>query len=341
MERKQADHGRLNALLGLARRRLAAGRRCSPISTRRPRPAATATSATALPNALTRPRPRAWRSPPRCGRANLSARAHLIDILTGSATQKVRDRGHESLPTFGVGKAFSQRDWQAIFRQMMGLDLLRPDPERHGALRVTDRARPVLRGEEPVTLRRDTMKAAKVGPKVKALVADEDAPLLSALKAKRRALAEAAQVPAYIIFTDRTLAEMAERRPPRWMRWRRSTAWAPRNSTAMAARFSRSSLARHRPLSTRAATVGVSGQGALYDRLLAAQAALARGADGTTKPMSLTAAQLARIADQRPRRGCPGPPDRRPRRRQVWRGFSRHSRRRVTARKKGVDSRGR
>ena len=96
---------------------------------------------------------------------------------------------------------------------MMGRDLVRPDAERHGALRMTEAARPILRGEAEITLREDTITAARDGPAVKALVSDEDAPLLSALKAKRRALAEAARVPAYVIFTDRTLVEMAENRP--------------------------------------------------------------------------------------------------------------------------------
>ena len=230
---------------------------------------------------------------------------HLIDILTGNATQKVRDRGHETLPTFGVGKDFSARDWQAIFRQMMGLDLLRPDPERHGALRVTDRARPVLRGEEQVTLRRDTMKATRSGPKVKALVADEDAPLLSALKAKRRALAEAAQVPAYIIFTDRTLAEMAERRPATLDAMAQINGVGAKKLDSYGRAFLEVILGAPPPsVHPARQKLAASGQGALYDRLLAAQAALARGADGTDKLISLTAAQLARIADHRPRDGA-------------------------------------
>ena len=103
--------------------------------------------------------------------------------------------------------------WGAVFRQMMGRDLVRPDPDRHGALRMTDAARPILRGEESITLRKDTVDAARPAVAVKALVSDEDAPLLSALKAKRRALAEAQGVPAYVVFPDRTLIEMAEKRP--------------------------------------------------------------------------------------------------------------------------------
>ncbi len=139
---------------------------------------------------------------------------HLIDILLGADTDKIRARRHDQLPTYGVGTEYDKRQWQAVFRQMMGRDLARPDPERHGALRMTEAARPILRGEASIELRRDTIrKAANRRPAVKALVSDEDAPLLSALKAKRRALAEAASVPAYVIFNDKTLIEMAESRP--------------------------------------------------------------------------------------------------------------------------------
>jgi ATP-dependent DNA helicase RecQ len=137
---------------------------------------------------------------------------HLIDILTGTATDKVRARGHDDLPTFGVGRDMDKRGWQGVFRQMMGHDLVRPDPERHGALVMTEAARPILRAETPIRLRREVAQRTP-RPAVKALVSEEDAPLLSALKAKRRALAEAAGVPAYIVFNDRTLIEMAETRP--------------------------------------------------------------------------------------------------------------------------------
>jgi hypothetical protein len=122
----------------------------------------------------------------------------------------VRDRRHDQLPTFGVGRDLSKPPGP-VFRQMMGRDLVRPDPERHGALRMTEAARPVLRGEARVTFRKEAPPAARTP--IRTLVGEEDAPLLSALKAKRRALAEAAAVPAYVIFPDRTLIEMAEKRP--------------------------------------------------------------------------------------------------------------------------------
>ncbi len=122
---------------------------------------------------------------------------HLIDILTGQATDKVRARGHDALPTFGVGREFDRGQWQAVFRQLMGRDLIRPDAARHGALRVMAAARPLLGGEAELTLRRDTITKSGASRQARALVSDEDAPLLAALKAKRRALAEAARASLY------------------------------------------------------------------------------------------------------------------------------------------------
>ena len=213
-ERRAADHARLNALLGLAealecRRKTLLGYfderditcgRCDLCDT----PAETFDGTTAVRKALSAIlRTDEW-----------FGAGHLIDILLGTDTDKIRQRGHASLPTFGVGTEYDRRQWQAVFRQMMGHDLIRPDPDRHGALRMTDAALPILRGEAQITLRRDTIKSAGTSrrPAVKQIVSEEDAPLLSALKAKRRALAEAAKVPAYIIFTDRTLRIVIERK---------------------------------------------------------------------------------------------------------------------------------
>ena len=83
---------------------------------------------------------------------------HLIDILTGNLTEKMRERGHETLPTFGIGTEFYTRGWQAVFRQMAAHYLVRPYPARHGALRMTEAARPIMRGEAGITLRHDTIK---------------------------------------------------------------------------------------------------------------------------------------------------------------------------------------
>jgi ATP-dependent DNA helicase RecQ len=200
-----------------------------------------------------------------------------------------------------VGTEFDRKGWQAVFRQMMGHDLVRPDPDRHGALRMTDAARPILKGEAGITLRKDTLAKGGRRPAAKALVSEEDAPLLSALKAKRRALAEAARVPAYVIFTDKTLIEMAETRP-------QSLDEVARISGVGATKLERYGAAflevitgeaeapahpARRKLAGRAA-------GEIYDQLLSVQADLARGDTGLDKPLSCSSSQLAKLADQRP-----------------------------------------
>ncbi len=184
---------------------------------------------------------------------------------------------------------------------MMGRDLVRPDPERHGALKMTEAARPILRGEEQITLRRDTVKSAAARPQARALISEEDAPLLSALKAKRRALAEAAGVPAYVIFTDRTLIEMAERRPQTLDEMAGITGVGAKKLESYGATFlavvtGEAEAAMH-PQRRR-----LAGRGAaeLFDRLAEAQVALMRGEDGTGKPLSLPQSTLRRIAEARP-----------------------------------------
>jgi ATP-dependent DNA helicase RecQ len=296
-ERRTADHGRLNALLGLAealkcrRQNLLAyfGETTEPCSN---------CDLCANPPELfdaTQPVRMALSAALRTG--EYFGAGHLIDILTGNETDKVRQRGHDKIPTFGVGKDHDRRQWQAIFRQMMGHDLIRPDPDRHGGLRMTQHARPILRDEATITLRLDTVRASQRSAPVKSLVSEEDAPLLSALKAKRRALAEAARVPAYIVFNDRTLIEMAETRPKtlddmariggigatKLERYGREFLNVITGEAAEELHPSRRKLAG-RP------------QGVVYDRLLEVQVSLTNGECGTEKPLSCSASLLAKVA---------------------------------------------
>ena len=227
---------------------------------------------------------------------------HLIDILTGSATEKVRARGHDKLPTFAAGRDLSKSVWNAVFRQMMGRDLVRPDPERHGALRMTEAARPILRGEEPITLRRDTLQESLTRVEPKAQIGAEDEPLLSALKARRRALAEAARVPAYVIFADRTLIEMAERRPRNLDQMAGITGVGAKKLESYGAIFL-AVITGEAPEGLHPQRRKLAGRdgASIYDRLLAVQADLLRGADGTEKPVTCPAALLAKLAQSHPR----------------------------------------
>ena len=300
-ERKMADHGRLNALLGLAEATSCRRQKLLGYFGESPgpcghcdlcqRPAQLFDATDAVRKALSAVlRTGEW-----------FGAGHLIDILTGTATPKVRERGHDQLPTFAVGQELSKPAWGAVFRQMMGRDLIRPDPERHGALRMTDAARPVLRGEERVTLRQDSVAAAAERSPVRAMVADEDAGLLSLLKAKRRALAEAQKVPAYVVFTDRTLIEMAERRPDSLDAMAGITGVGAKKLETYGAVFLQviTGEAGARPHPARMRLAGRDA-GALYDRLAEVQLALARGADGTGKPLSCAATALRAVAEARP-----------------------------------------
>ncbi len=299
-ERRAADHGRLNALLGLAealkcRRQNLLGYfgedtppcgNCDLCD----KPAETFDGTTPVRMALSAAlRTEEW-----------FGAGHLIDILLGANTDKIRQRGHDSLPTYGVGKDYDKRQWQAIFRQMMGHDLMRPDPDRHGALRMTEAARPILRGEARIELRRDTITAARgTGPAVRQMVSEEDAPLLSALKAKRRALAEKQGVPAYIVFNDRTLIEMAEKRPMTLDDMARIGGVGAKKLDTYGRDFLSVIAGEAEALHPARMKLAGRTEGAVYDRLLAAQAELQRGEDGTGKPMTCSAAQLAKVAQLR------------------------------------------
>jgi ATP-dependent DNA helicase RecQ len=226
---------------------------------------------------------------------------HLIDILMGADTDKIKTRGHDRLPTYGLGTEFNKRGWQAVFRQMAAHDLVRPDPARHGALRMTDTARPILKGEATITFRKDTIAASSTKTAVKTLVADEDAPLLSALKAKRRALAEGAGLPAYMVFTDRTLIEMAETRPQSLDDMARITGIGQ----AKLDRYARDFLtvitgAPPAPMHPARRKLAHRGKGSIYDRLLAVQSDHERGPDGIDRPMRCSSTQLAKVVENKP-----------------------------------------
>jgi ATP-dependent DNA helicase RecQ len=301
-ERKRVDHGRLDALLALAEAPVC--RRVTLLAY---------FGETAAPCGACD----LCRAPPRRFDATVAAQKalsamlrtgerfgaeHLIAVLRGEATEKVRAQGHDALPTFGVGREFDAGQWRSLLRQLCALGIVWTDPARHGAWRVAEAARDVLRGARRLDLREDAGASPKpAGPQPAALVAPEDEPLFSALKARRRALAEAQAVPAYVIFPDRTLAEIATRRPLTLD----ALAAVHGVGAAKLDRYGRAFLevvtgapvAAPHPARRRLA----GDARPLFDRLEAAARDLARGADGAGKPLSLTRATLARIADARPR----------------------------------------
>ena len=226
---------------------------------------------------------------------------YLVDVLTGNSTDRVLSNGHDRLPTFGVGRDQTRQDWQTTFRQMLGRDLLRPDPERRGGLRLTENARPYLKGEVELTLLKHA-KPEKQHKKIRALVAEDDAPLLAALKALRRGLAEEAKVPAYIIFNDRTLIEMAEQRPANLDEMARINGVGAKKLEKYGAAFV-ACITGDQPENLHPARRKLAGGdgGDIFDRLMEAQMALHRGPDGTGKPMRCSQKDLAKVAKAKPK----------------------------------------
>jgi ATP-dependent DNA helicase RecQ len=145
---------------------------------------------------------------------------HLIAIVTGDATENVLKFNHDKLPTFGVGKDRKPAEWRSIFRQISAIGLIAQDMMEHGRWWVTDEGWRVLKGETRIELRKDlTAKAGKGSRRdrrtaaASAIASDADGALLDALKALRSKLAKSQNVPAYVVFSDRTLVELATHRP--------------------------------------------------------------------------------------------------------------------------------
>ena len=142
--------------------------------------------------------------------------AHLVDILRGVDSDKVRQFAHQRLPTFAVGSALDVNQWRSVFRQLVARAYLTVDLERYGALRLREKARPLLRGEESLPLRRDATPARRSAtalPRRNPDGSGVDSELWEALRECRKALAREQGVPPYMIFHDRTLEALCLERP--------------------------------------------------------------------------------------------------------------------------------
>ncbi len=149
---------------------------------------------------------------------------HLSDVLIGKATERVEKFNHHTLSTFGIGKELNTTQWSSVYRQLVASGILEADSEAYGGLKLSAAARPILRGEQSVWLRRDAdpaihkakRKAERTERTAKArepFAGANDDPLWLALKAKRLALAREQGVPPYVIFHDSTLLEILNQRP--------------------------------------------------------------------------------------------------------------------------------
>lgn len=154
----------------------------------------------------------------RCGES--FGTAHIIDVLTGKSTEKTSRRRHDRLKVFGLGKHLSPRQWQGVLRQLVALGLIRVDLDNHSVLRLgpSERVLPVLREEAAVSLRREPEKQARTRKASRqrgssAAFVGADLSLFEALRSKRLEIANAQNVPAYVVFNDATLVEFVRRRP--------------------------------------------------------------------------------------------------------------------------------
>ncbi|WP_407358644.1 DNA helicase RecQ [Microbacterium sp. LTA6] len=141
---------------------------------------------------------------------------HLIDILRGASTERMRQQGHERLSTFGIGADLSDQDWRSVVRQLLARGILVAQGD-YGTLAPGEQGAGVLRGELPVPLRKDTIGRVTTTRARKASAADAldagDRPLFEALRAWRAETAKEQGMPAYIVFGDATLRALAEHRP--------------------------------------------------------------------------------------------------------------------------------
>ena len=148
--------------------------------------------------------------------------AHLIDVLRGADTERIRQFGHDNLGVHGVGADLDARTWRGVFRQLVSAGLLDADIEGHGTLRLTAEATPLLRGERRLELRSEPPKrerqrkqagADKRIPAAPIELPEEAVARFVALRQWRSEAARAQNVPAYVIFHDATLRSIALQHP--------------------------------------------------------------------------------------------------------------------------------
>ena len=141
--------------------------------------------------------------------------AHLVDVLLGKETDKVLQHGHDQLSVFGIGKDLASTTWRSVARQLIVAGYLRSDAARFGALVLTETSRGVLRGATLLRFREDPKRSVVASKRTarERVISDEDLGLWEALRTCRQSLASEHNVPAYVIFHDKTLQEMLAYRP--------------------------------------------------------------------------------------------------------------------------------
>ena len=145
--------------------------------------------------------------------------SYLADVLVGADNERIAKFGHDEVSTYGIGKDLSKAEWQNIFRQLVASNLLVPNAEGHGGLQITAKGRTFLKDKSTLSMRHHVKTVARERPKrgapkpASSLTSETDQRLYENLKAARSALAKTQKVPAYVIFHDKTLVELAQHKP--------------------------------------------------------------------------------------------------------------------------------
>lgn len=139
---------------------------------------------------------------------------HIIGVLLGAETDKVKNAGHDQLPLYGKGTDLKRAEWQSLIRQLLSLGYIATDLEGYGSLKLQEKCRLLLKGEEKFAVRKfDHKKKGSSKTKEILLQDPEEAALFDRLRALRLELAKSQNIPPYVIFHDKTLLEMVQARP--------------------------------------------------------------------------------------------------------------------------------
>jgi ATP-dependent DNA helicase RecQ len=139
---------------------------------------------------------------------------HLVDILLGKMTPRVSELNHHTLTTFGIGQEMNEKQWRSVVRQLVGSGYITTDEEGYGSLKLTPKSAPVLKGQEKLEFRQDvTIKAERKQRAAQVELQGVEAELFVALRSLRAEIAHEQNVPAFVIFHDSTLRQMATDKP--------------------------------------------------------------------------------------------------------------------------------
>ncbi|NJO17888.1 MAG: DNA helicase RecQ [Thioploca sp.] len=142
---------------------------------------------------------------------------YLIEILLGKTNERIKKYRHDHVSTFGIGQELNVEQWHSVFRQLLAHGFVTIDMNGHGSIQLTEKARPLLRGEHPLYLRKEISLSSKRDKKyhrpLPPTLAAQDKTLWESLRAKRLELAQAENIPPYMVFHDSTLKEMVQYRP--------------------------------------------------------------------------------------------------------------------------------